>query len=269
MEKKGRGHPPWTEEQKQAKREEWARRKAAKAEAEHAAEQEYVRLRKDGTPDRRWGPEWKAKCAKTTGARRAKMDEERKELIRKNPGVPKKQLGISPSWKPADGSDDGYIKSYLRQARISVDLPPINISDPEQVQNRINEYLDFCEQNNKIPQMVGVANWLGIGKTTLNEWKNGVVREKTHTPIIQRTLLMLEEIWIDLMQNNKMLPANGIFLAKNLMQYKDQTDIAVTPKEDKIKDMSDEDIAKWYLDDGKTVETSFADEPKVEPKSED
>lgn len=266
--KKGRGHPPWTEAQKQAKREEWAKRKAAKAEAEQAAEKEYLRLRKDGTPDRRWGPEWKAKCAKTTQARRKKVDEERKELIRKNPGVSKSKLGISYQWKPADGSDDGYVGRYLREARISIDLPPINIADPEQVQNRINEYLDFCEQNNKIPQMIGVANWLGIGRTTLTEWKNGQVRENTHRPIIQRTLMMLEEIWVDLMQNNKVNPANGIFLAKNLMQYKDQTDIAVAPAEEKIKSMSDEEIAKWYLEDGKTVETGFTDEPKVEPKSE-
>ena len=42
-------------------------------------------------------------------------------------------------------------------------------------------------------------------------------------------MLMMEEIWYDMMQNGKINPASGIFLAKNIFGYKDVADVVVTP----------------------------------------
>ena len=40
---------------------------------------------------------------------------------------------------------------------------------------------------------------------------------------------MLEELWVEYMQNGKINPASGIFLGKNMFQYKDTQDLVVTP----------------------------------------
>lgn len=118
---------------------------------------------------------------------------------------------------------------YLRYAMASLDLPPINLDDPEQVKQRIQDYFDFCAENDRKPSMVGMANWLGVNRETLNEWKKGVVRENTHTAIIKRACGMLEEMMVDYFQNGKLNPASGIFLMKNMFGYKDVQDVVVTP----------------------------------------
>lgn len=263
--KKKTGHPPWTEEQKQARRELNARKRVERAEEQRRQESAYEakKRRKSGAKLRdgqtgTWSPEMRAHNKATWDRKRKERDEKNFQILADNPTKTKKELGLS-TWHPAEENDEGYIRRYMKEARISIDLPPINVADPEQVQNRINEYLDFCEMNNKIPQIVGLANWLGVDQRTLQRWKTGVFREETHTPIIKRVLMMLEEIWVDMMQTNKINPANGIFLAKNLFQYKDQQDVVVSANDNGIKEMSDEDIKNWYLEDGKKVETEFTD----------
>lgn len=119
---------------------------------------------------------------------------------------------------------------YLRYARVAFDLPPIDIADEKQVEQRIGQYFDFCAENDRKPSLVGVANWIGIDRTTLNSWKRGEYRTGTHSPLIQKVIGMLEEMWVDYMQNGKLNPASGIFLGKNFFGYKDVQDVVVTPQ---------------------------------------
>lgn len=128
-----------------------------------------------------------------------------------------------------ENTEPGDNARYLRMARVSMSLPPIDISDPKQVEQRMNEYFDFCESNDRKPSMIGLANWIGIDKTTLSSWKRGEYRNETHSPLIIKAVEMLEELWMDYMQNGKINPASGIFIAKNLFQYKDTADVVLTP----------------------------------------
>ena len=126
--------------------------------------------------------------------------------------------------KPGDNSQ------YLRQARVAMNLPPIDISDPAQVEERINEYLDYCEDHDKKPGMVELSLWLGVNRDTLKSWKRGEFRSATHKQLIERYVTLLESQWTDYMMNNKVNPASGIFLAKNLFGYKDTQDVVIEPK---------------------------------------
>ena len=118
---------------------------------------------------------------------------------------------------------------YLRHALVSLDLPPIDISDPKQVENRIRDYFQYCIDNDRKPNMIGMANWLGVSRETVNTWKRGDYRAQTHSDLIKKALDILEELWMDYMLNGKANPASLIFIGKNLWQYKDQTDVVVTP----------------------------------------
>lgn len=133
-------------------------------------------------------------------------------------------------------TEPGDNARFIREARIAFDggmerklLPPIDISDPEQVRHRISEYLDFCEMNDKKPSVIAMANWIGVSRDTLNSWKRGECRGETHSDVIKKALLLMEEIWYDLMQNGKINPGSGIFLGKNMFGYKDVADVVVTP----------------------------------------
>jgi len=133
-------------------------------------------------------------------------------------------------------TEPGDNARFIREARIAFDggmerkpLPPIDISDPEQVKQRISDYLDFCETNDKKPSPIALASWLGVSRETLNTWKRGEFRSETHSDTIKKAYLLMEEIWYDLMQNGKVNPGSGIFLGKNMFGYKDVADVVVTP----------------------------------------
>ena len=124
--------------------------------------------------------------------------------------------------------EPGDNSRYLRLARVALDLPPIDISDPKQVERRINEYLDFCEQNDMKPGLVKMATWLGVDQRTLRRWKTGDFREETHCPMIKKTVMALEGLWEDYMDNGKINPGSGIFIGKNHFGYRDVIDLAPT-----------------------------------------
>lgn len=135
-----------------------------------------------------------------------------------------------------ENTEPGDNARFIREARIAFDgglerkqLPPIDISDPEQVRQRISDYLDFCELHDKKPSPVALAAWIGISRETLNTWRRGEYRTGTHSDMIKKAMLLMEEIWYDMMQNGKINPASGIFLAKNMFGYKDVADVVVTP----------------------------------------
>lgn len=151
-------------------------------------------------------------------------------------------------------TEPGDNSRFVREARIAFDggidrkpLPPIDISDPEQVKQRISEYLDFCELNDKKPSVIAMANWIGVSRDTLNSWKRGECRSDTHSDTIKKALLLMEEIWYDLMQNGKINPGSGIFLGKNMFGYKDVADVVVTPN-NPMQDMNADDARKRLVD---------------------
>lgn len=266
--KKKRGHPPWTEEQKAARRELNAQKRAEREEEERAAEQRYEEVTGKKRPSRYkrsnstdpWTASMKRKNRATWDRKLAERDKEYKQLIADNPHKTKDELGIPSRWKPRDGSSDGYYGVTLRYSRTSLGLPPINIKNPHEVEKRIDEYFDFCEMNNKPPNMVGLGNWLGVNYKTISNWKNGNWDVDTVGEVVQRALSVIEESLVSQVQDNPKAMVGGMFLLKSMFHYKEQQDIVISTGERKDSELSADEIAKRYLGDGKTVETSFADE---------
>jgi len=170
----------------------------------------------------------------------ALSDEQATEIVKKKRGA---------KWTQeltADGGgmmEPGENARYIRFAMASLDLPPIDISDPQQVSDRLKAYFQHCSDNDRRPQIVGMCNWLGISRDTLNTWKNGEYRSGTHSDIIKKAYGMLEEMWVDYMQNGKISPPTAIFLAKNFFNYKDVADVVVTPN-NPMQDLNAEDARK-------------------------
>lgn len=166
--------------------------------------------------------------------------------------VVKKKKNRGSDWMKELSADGGNFEPgenarYIRNALASWNLPPIDISDPEQVQQRLSDYFRHCAENDRRPQIIGMCNWLGISRDTLNKWKNGEVRNSTHTDIIKRAYDLMEEMWTDYMTNGKISPPTGIFLAKNWYGYKDVADVVVTPN-NPLQDMRPDDAKQRLLD---------------------
>lgn len=266
--KRGRGHPPWTEEQKAARREMNARKRAEREEEERAAELRYEEVTGKKRPKKYkrsnqtdpWTASMRRKNKATWDRKFEERDREYKALIAANPHKTKDELGIPPKWKPRDGSSDGYYGVALRSARVSLDLPEINIKNPREVEARIDEYFDFCEVNNKPPNMVGLGNWLGVGVGTIGNWKRGNWDADSVGAVVQRALSVIEEALVTQVQDNPKAMVGGMFLLKSMFHYREQQDIVISAGERKDSEMSADEIARRYLGDGKEVETEFVDE---------
>ena len=118
---------------------------------------------------------------------------------------------------------------YLRHALAAWNLPPIDISDVTQVEERIQWYFNHCATDDMKPTVNGLCNALGISRDTLCQWKNENTRASSHSDTIKKAYKILEQMWENYMMNGKINPVAGIFLGKNMFGYQDKQDIVVTP----------------------------------------
>ena len=128
----------------------------------------------------------------------------------------------------ADKVNPGDNARYLRDALVGYNLPPIDIADPKQVENRIQEYFLHCIERDRKPQVVGLANWIGISRDTLNTWVRGEYRAETHSDLLKKAMTILEELYVDYMMNGKVNPGSGCFIGKNHFGYRDVQENVLT-----------------------------------------
>lgn len=147
-----------------------------------------------------------------------------------------------------ENADPGDNARYLRHARVALDLPPIDVADPVQVEQRINEYFDYCEKNDRKPSMIGMSNWIGVDISTFDNWQRGTYRETTHLPIVKKATGVLKEMWADYMQNGKINPVSGIFLGKVQFGYRDQQEVIITPNNPLGDTAAQKALEDKYLD---------------------
>jgi len=144
--------------------------------------------------------------------------------------VKKKQTRNRPDLKNfgAEYCEPGDNSRYIRQALASVDLPPIDISDEKQVEERIRQYFEYCAGQDIKPRVSGMANWLGIHRDTLNTWQRGTARKGTHMEIVQKYMGLMEELWESYMLDGKVNTVAGIFLGKIMFGYREPTEVIVS-----------------------------------------
>ena len=139
----------------------------------------------------------------------------------------------------------GVNSQYLAFILAKDNLPKIDLSEPEQIRERVNWYFNFCMEHDMKPTVNGLASAIGVTRMALWNWKNGIKRPQNYE-IIADAYSRLEELWEMYMMNGKINPACGIFLAKNHFDYKDVQDVVVTPNNPLDETRSAEEIAEQY-----------------------
>ena len=155
----------------------------------------------------------------------------------------------TPNVQPLD-LEPGDNSRFLRHALATKSMPPIDIADVDQVQERLQWYFNHCAEDDMKPTVTGFCNSLGISRQTLLNWKTGVYRADSHQAVILKAYGLLEELWEHYMQNGKMNPVSAIFLGKNNFGYKDQQDVVVTPNTKDVETV-----------DATTIEAKYAELP--------
>lgn len=144
--------------------------------------------------------------------------------------------------------EPGDNTKFLQHALTIQKMPEIDISDPRQVEARIDEYFSLCAEDDIKPSVKGFLMSLRVAKSTLWEWRHGNYRANTHQAIICRAYDVLEALWEDYMQNGKINPVSGIFLGKNNFGYADKQEYVLTPNTGAIEKRDAAEIEAKYAE---------------------
>lgn len=144
--------------------------------------------------------------------------------------------------------EPGEMSRFIRHSLWSYYAEPIDISDPEQVRRRIEDYFHHCMEDDMKPTVMGICNSLGISRATFHEWCTGGRRGGSHVDIIKKAKDFLEEMMECYMVNGKVNPVTGIFLMKNNFGYRDQQEVVLKPSMDLGDEVSPEDLQHKYLE---------------------
>jgi hypothetical protein len=150
---------------------------------------------------------------------------------------------------------------FLRVSLELANLPDVDMKDPEQVRERINQYFNIYALNDMKPTVAGLGLALnGMDRRRLWEIRTDVPNRNQDLPTLTRDLIkkaykIMENQWENYMQNGKINPVSGIFLGKNNFGYQDKTEYVVTPNVNNDADYNKEDIQARYAIDSPTLPT--------------
>ena len=181
------------------------------------------------------------------------------EVVKKKPRGGKNSPVIGDNGLMAEPGDN---TKYLTLGMKLFNLPPIDLKDPEQVNNRLMEFFSIHADADMKPTVSGMGMALGLDRRRLWEIKTGnfgTQKALSELPTltkdsIKKAYEYMEILWENYMQNGKINPVSGIFLGKNNFGYQDKTEYVVTPNVNNDSDYNVDDIKARYALDSATIE---------------
>ena len=129
-------------------------------------------------------------------------------------------------------------------------LPVVDLNNSKAVEDRVNLYMQMCYENDFKPTVASLAAVLGFDRRSLlalvndthpnNGWRN---LPTSSLVAIKKAYSSMEQLWENYMQNGKINPVSGIFLAKNNYGYVDKVEHVVEAK----ATLSEDEMENRYL----------------------
>ena len=156
--------------------------------------------------------------------------------------------GITADLQPGDNSKALAVIMQFN------DLPVIDLHDSDAVRERIRLYMQMCYENDYKPTVSSLAAVLGFDRKTLYAVVNGTLPTYQNLPtlsldFIKKAYSSMEQLWENYMQNGKINPVSGIFLAKNNYGYVDKVEHVVEAKATLAEDEMENRYLSTLADD--------------------
>ena len=132
------------------------------------------------------------------------------------------------------------------------------VKTDEECAERINGYFKDCFEQQMLPTIENMSLALGTVRQVLWQWENGKGCSKARTDMIKKAKQILAAIDAELVSAGKIPQVVYIFRAKNFWDMSDQQEITINANAGQ-DERSVDDVRRW-LEDGGTVEGSFADD---------
>lgn len=151
--------------------------------------------------------------------------------------------------------EEGDNNKFTSMGLWLMNLPKIDVHDPEAVQQRLNDYFGYMASQDAKPTVAGMAMALGMDRRRLWEIKTGNYHTsksledlpKEVTDLIKKAYSLMEYLWENYMVNGKINPVTGIFLGKNNFGYQDKQEMVLTPNTQNESDFNEDDLRKRYM----------------------
>ena len=151
--------------------------------------------------------------------------------------------------------EEGDNNKFTSMGLWLMNLPKIDVHDPEAVQQRLNDYFGYMASQDAKPTVAGMAMALGMDRRRLweiktgnyhtNKWLKDLPNEVKDS--IKKAYSLMEYLWENYMVNGKINPVTGIFLGKNNFGYQDKQEMVLTPNTQNESDFSEDDLRKRYM----------------------
>lgn len=155
---------------------------------------------------------------------------------------------------------DGDNNKYTTFALAIMQLPKIDVRNPEQLRARVLEYFQLCADHDMKPGVAAVGLAIGLDRRRLWEIRSGNY-DRAPIPqeckdIIHSVYDSLEVLWEGWATGGKINPVTAIFLGKNNFGYVDKQEHVLTPNQGVT------------TIDPATIEQKYAELPPVDGESE-
>jgi len=160
---------------------------------------------------------------------------------------------------PDDDESKKLRSSVLAHIYNIYKLPKVHSDD--ELMDRFNGYFEKCISDGIIPTVEGLYMSSGYTISYMKDIDTGIERGFSNNTraIIKKAKDIVQEYDAQMVNQGKLNPIPYIFRSKNYYGMSDRTEIQVSPARD-TEEMSAEEIAKRYLEDGQTIETRFDDD---------
>ena len=137
----------------------------------------------------------------------------------------------------------GENSRYILHDMKLINLPAIDINNPSQVKDRINDYFRICSDDDIKPSVASLALAFGTSRFNLFNWlhdRTGYIKNNDSILTLKTAYNTINSYYEHMMNNGKINPVAGIFLMKNNLGYQDTTNYIVST--DNKTDLSLSDI---------------------------
>lgn len=163
---------------------------------------------------------------------------------------------------------EGTNRELIANALASWKMPKVDTKDPQAIEQRISDYLQYCMDTDVPPSVAGCANWLGVTVPAMGLWYTGQRGTPEHQRVVSNFYGFLQEVWAHDMHDGNINPVSGIFMGKVFFGYKDSQEIVI--KQNGQNEISTDDlIAESKLLPGAeqlalpSGSQTFEEEPKI------
>ena len=111
-----------------------------------------------------------------------------------------------------------------------------NLGRPENdddVEQRIDEYFNFCEQSSIRPGVESLGLALSVSRTAIWNWEHGIDCSARRQQLIVKAKAFITAYLEQAMLSNKIYPGSAIFMLKNWAGYKDSVEIEPVQQQDR------------------------------------